>query len=83
MSEVENFMKNKIALLEKKGFSLANLQLINQRKIGHNLFSDLRLNLNSKRNITDIVIVGYDKFPTGIKKRLPKKQRKQHLIKKI
>ena len=76
MSEVENFMKNKIALLEKKGYSLANLQLINQRKIGHNLFSELRLNLNSKRNITDIVIVGYDKFPTGIKKAITKKAKK-------
>jgi hypothetical protein len=76
MSEVENFMKNKIALLEKKGYSLANLQLINQRKIGHNLFSELRLNLNSKRNITDIVIVGYDKFPTGIKKEITKKAKK-------
>ena len=76
MSEVENFMNNKIALLEKKGYSLANLQLINQRKIGHNLFSELRLNLNSKRNITDIVIVGYDKFPTGIKKAITKKAKK-------
>jgi hypothetical protein len=76
ISEVENLMKNKIALLEKKGYSLANLQLINQRKIGHNLFSELRLNLNSKRKITDIVIVGYDKFPTGIKKAITKKAKK-------
>ena len=76
MSEVENFMKNKIAQLEKKGYSLANLQLINQQKIDHNLFSELRLNLNSKRNITDIVIVGYDKFPTGIKKAITKKAKK-------
>jgi hypothetical protein len=30
-NEVENFMKSKIALLEKKGYSLANLQLMNQR----------------------------------------------------
>ncbi|MFM7895376.1 MAG: hypothetical protein ACKO8L_05465 [Flavobacterium sp.] len=29
-NEVENFMKSKIALLEKKGYSLANLQLVNQ-----------------------------------------------------
>lgn len=75
-SEVENFMKSKIALLEKKGYSLANLQLINQRKIENNLFSDLQLKLNSKRNITDIVILGYDKFPTGIKKAITKKAKK-------
>ena len=75
-NEVENFMKSKIALLEKKGYSLANLQLINQRKNGNNLFSELQLKLNSKRNITDIAIVGYDKFPPGIKKAITKKAKK-------
>ena len=75
-NEVENFMKNKIALLEKKGYSLANLQLVNQRKIENSLISDLQLKLNSKRNITDIVIVGYDKFPAGIKKAITKKAKK-------
>ncbi|MQP52135.1 hypothetical protein GFJ95_04770 [Flavobacterium sp. LMO9] len=75
-NEVENFMKSKIALLEKKGYSLANLQLINQRKIENNLFSGLQLKLNSKRNITDIVILGYDKFPAGIKKAISKKAKK-------
>lgn len=75
-NEVENFMKTKVALLEKKGYSLANLQLVNQRKIGNDLFSDLQLKLNSKRNITDLVIVGYDKFPAGIKKAITKKAKK-------
>ncbi len=75
-NEVENFMKSKIALLEKKGYSLANLQLTSQRKIDNNLFSELQLKLNSKRNITDIVIVGYDKFPAGIKKAITKKAKK-------
>lgn len=75
-NEVENFMKGKIALLEKKGYSLANLQLINQRKVDNNVFSELQLKLNSKRNITDIVIIGYDKFPTGIKKAITKKAKK-------
>ena len=75
-NEVENFMKSKIALLEKKGYSLANLQLVNQRRIENNLISDLQVKLNSKRNITDIVIVGYDKFPAGIKKAITKKAKK-------
>ena len=75
-SEVENFMKSKIALLEKKGYSLANLQLVNQRRIENNLISDLQVKLNAKRNITDLVIVGYDKFPTGIKKAITKKAKK-------
>lgn len=76
IDEVENFMKSKIALLEKKGYSLANLQLVNQRKIGNDLISDLQVKLNSKRNITDLVIVGYDKFPAGIKKAITKKAKK-------
>ena len=75
-NEVENFMKSKIALLEKKGYSLANLQLVNQRRIGNNLISDLQVKLNAKRNITDLVIVGYDKFPAGIKKAITKKAKK-------
>jgi hypothetical protein len=75
-NEVENFMKGKIALLEKKGYSLANLQLINQLKVNNNIFSELQLKLNSKRNITDIVIIGYNKFPTGIKKAITKKAKK-------
>ena len=75
-NEVENFMKSKIALLEKKGYSLANLQLVNQRRIENNLISDLQVKLNAKRNITDLVIVGYDKFPTGIKKAITKKAKK-------
>lgn len=75
-NEVENFMKSKIALLEKKGYSLANLQLINQQKNENSLFSELLLKLNAKRNITDLVIVGYDKFPTGIKKAITKKAKK-------
>lgn len=75
-SEVENFMKSKIALLEKKGYSLANLQLVNQRRIENNLISDLQVKLNAKRNITDLVIVGYDKFPAGIKKAITKKAKK-------
>ncbi len=75
-NEVENFMKSKIALLEKKGYSLANLQLINQQKNENSLFSELLLKLNAKRNITDLVIVGYDKFPAGIKKAITKKAKK-------
>ena len=76
VSDIENFMKGKIALLEKKGYSLANLQLVNQQRIENNLYSELQIHLNSKRNITDLVIIGYDKFPEGIKKAITKKAKK-------
>ena len=75
-NKVENFMKSKIALLEKKGYSLANLQLVNHRRIGNNLISDLQVKINSKRNITNLVIIGYDKFPAEIKKAITKKAKK-------
>lgn len=73
---VENFMNSKITLLEKEGYSLANLQLINQRKIKNTLFSELQLERNTKRQITDVVIIGYDHFPKGIKKAITKKAQK-------
>lgn len=75
-NEVEHFMKTKLALLEKKGYSLATLQLINQRKVENSLHADLYLKLNLKRTIAGIVILGYDKFPAGIKKAITKKAKK-------
>ena len=75
-NEVENFMHSKIALLEKKGYSLANIRLTNHRKFENKLICDLQLELNSKRNITSLVVMGYDKFPIGIKKAITRKAKK-------
>ena len=75
-NEVENFMQSKIALLEKKGYSLANIRLTNHRKLENKLICDLQLELNSKRNITNLVVMGYDKFPIGIKKAITRKAKK-------
>lgn len=75
-NEVENFMQSKIALLEKKGYSLANIRLTNHRKLENKLICDLQLELNSKRTITSLVVMGYDKFPIGIKKAITRKAKK-------
>lgn len=75
-NEVENFMQSKIALLEKKGYSLANIRLTNHRKLENKLICDLQMELNSKRTITNLVVMGYDKFPIGIKKAITKKAKK-------
>ena len=69
-SEVENFMSQNLALLEKKGFSLSSLKLINFRKSNHLLFADLDLQIGNKRQLNDIVVVGYEKFPEGHKKNI-------------
>jgi hypothetical protein len=71
--EVEPFLTQKINLLEKQGYSLATLQLTNQRKVNNRLLSDLKLQLNSKRTLTELIVVGYDQFPEGSKKAIAKK----------
>ena len=69
-SEIENFMQQNLKLLEQKGFSLSSLKLINYRKTNHILFADLDLQVGNKRQLNDIVIVGYEKFPEGHKKNI-------------
>jgi len=71
--EVAPFLTNKINLLEKQGYSMATLRLINHRKKTNSLLADLELYLNTKRTLTDLIIVGYDQFPKGITKAIVKK----------
>jgi len=75
IEEVESFMQNKISLLEKKGYSLAKLRLTDFHQTNHSLEAKLLLTLNEKRNLNEIVIEGYNKFPSGIKKAIFKKAR--------
>jgi hypothetical protein len=70
---VESFMQNKITVLEKKGYSLAKLKLSDFKQVDAYLEAKLVLDLNQKRTLTNIVIEGYEKFPSGIKKAIVKK----------
>lgn len=70
--EIENFMTQNLKALEQKGFSLSSLKLINFRKSNNTLFADLDLQIGNKRQLNDIVIVGYDQFPKGHTKNLKK-----------
>src|SRR5690606_6326214 len=74
-SEIESWMQLKLALLEKKGYALAKLQLINQKNKDLYIYSDLKLSLNIKRQVNDLVILGYDKFPKNIKQNWLRKLR--------
>ncbi|WP_438965858.1 hypothetical protein [Flavobacterium sp.] len=76
ISEVESFMQNKITILEKKGFSLAQLKLMDYSQVDDKMIAKLELTLNQKRTLTNIVIEGYEKFPSGIKKAILKKARR-------
>lgn len=64
-SSVEAFLQNKMAELENRGFSLASLQLINLKISNTILYADLKMSLGQPRRVNDIVINGYDKFPSG------------------
>jgi hypothetical protein len=70
LHETETFMNNAMHRLEVKGYSLATLKLTNFRKQGNALFADLEIQEGSQRQLNDIVINGYDKFPPGHKKNI-------------
>jgi hypothetical protein len=67
LSETESFLNQTLGKLEKKGYALAKLKLINIKKANHHLEADLQLTLENLRHVNDIVINGYDKFPEGHK----------------
>jgi hypothetical protein len=87
ISETEDFMNASLSLLEKKGYSLAKLQLTNFRKLNNELFADLNLVAEKIRTLDDIVINGYDKFPESHKKNIKRLYRNkvfnQENLKKI
>lgn len=66
--ETENFLNATLKKLENNGFSMAKVQLVNIQKTKHFIKADLSLTKEIKRQVNDIVINGYDKFPTGHKK---------------
>ncbi|SEP96523.1 BamA/TamA family outer membrane protein [Flavobacterium urocaniciphilum] len=83
----ENFLNNKLAILEKKGFAQAKIKLDNFSKTYNILQADLCIELNAIRKINNLVFKGYDQFPNGIKKVFLKKYQSkpfnQDIVKKI
>lgn len=69
-TEIENFLNLTLAKLEMRGYALAKLKLINIKKENNLLHADLDLILEKQRQLNDIVIKGYDKFPSGFKENL-------------
>jgi hypothetical protein len=86
-SETEAFLNQTLNKLEHQGFSLAKLRLVKFRKANHSFFAELHSEIGKQRQLSDIVINGYDKFPEGHKqnvKRLYKnKTFNQENLKKI
>ena len=70
IDETETFLNQTLGKLETNGYSLSKLKLVNFRKIKNSLFAELVLETGNRRQLNDIVINGYDKFPEGHKKEM-------------
>jgi hypothetical protein len=70
IGETEAFLNQTLGKLETNGYSLSKLKLENFRKIKNNLVAELVLETGNRRQLNDIVINGYDKFPEGHKKEI-------------
>ena len=70
ISETESFLDQTLGKLESNGYSLSKLKLVNFRKIKKHLTAELVLEIGNRRQLNDIVINGYDKFPEGHKKEI-------------
>lgn len=84
---IEEFLNNCLGTLEKKGHSLAKAQLINFENKNQNLHAKLILKLEKKRTLDDIIISGYEKFPTShlinLKRLYRKRTFNQDILKRI
>lgn len=69
-SETEAFLNSTLKKLESKGFSMAKVKLNNIKSRDGIMTADLNISKEKKRQLNDIVINGYDKFPEGHKKNL-------------
>jgi hypothetical protein len=75
LGETESFLNTTLNSLERKGYSLARLHLINLKKQKNILLADLNLQTEKQRQVNDIVINGYEKFPEGHKKEIRRRYR--------
>ena len=72
IENIENFMNTGVASLERRGYSLSSLQLIDYSARNNTLSAYLKVKTEKKRMLNDIVLEGYKKFPEGIRKNIAK-----------
>lgn len=87
LSNTENYINNKLNILEKKGFAQSKIKLDNFNKSNNQFQADLIIELNQVRKINNLVFQGYNQFPNGIKKVFLRKYQSKpfnkNIIKKI
>ncbi len=75
--EVESYLKEALAQLEKKGFALSKIRLTNFEKKQNQLVAELQIQSEKLRNLDDIVINGYTKFPESHRRQLKRIYKKK------
>jgi len=73
LNQVEKTINNYLQSLEKKGYSISQIKLENQKLSNKIIESQLKIILDEKRKIDLITINPYTNFPQGINKQLLKK----------
>lgn len=68
--DVELFLNTVLKKLESNGFSMAKVKLDNIQNKSNFITADLSVTKENKRQVNDIVINGYDKFPDSHKKNI-------------
>lgn len=68
--EIDVFLNSTLKKLESNGFSMAKVKLNNIQKKSNTILADLSITKENKRQLNDIVINGYDKFPASHKKNM-------------
>ena len=76
-SESELFLNSTLKKLEAKGFSMAKVKLANIKKHKGYIVAELKITSDKKRQLNDIVINGYIKFPEGHKNNLKRLYKKR------
>lgn len=62
-NEIDSTLEKIVSFYEKKGFSFVTVFLSNLTQYNNQLSAKLNINFTKKRNITSIVVKGYDDFP--------------------
>jgi hypothetical protein len=68
--ELEPFLSTTTKKLENNGYSLARVRLLNIQKKNNYITADLFISTDNQRQLNDIVINGYEKFPLSHKKNI-------------
>lgn len=64
------YIQELVAKLERKGFSMAKINLKNIQQKNQKITAELNISLGKQRKVNQIIINGYTKFPVGFKKSL-------------